>query len=94
VEEEKPKKELVHFIQLLNAILEVQRKWGNKLVITPDESDEEYVSYIFEFDFGVEKFSSYILVYKDQENTAFDEVKLIAELDEIEMKAKKVNGDL
>lgn len=89
--EEKPQKGLIHFKNFLGAILDVQQRYLRELTITSEDSGgKEYASYHFAFDFGVDKFESFIVMYWDIDE--FDEVKLIAELDEIVLKAGKIRG--
>lgn len=86
---ERPKKELIHFKQLLERILELQNKYARQVVIkAEDNNGKEYTSYTFEFDFTVDKFSSFIVMYWDPYE--FDEVKLIGEIDEIDLKAERL----
>lgn len=86
----KLQKTLVHFLNFANKILETQRRFQNHLVIEVEESPKEYTSYVFKFDFGTQKYETFVLVYWDIDE--FDEVKLIAEIDELEMMAEKVQA--
>lgn len=81
-------KGIIEFKNLLNEILSVQKRYGHELTITADDSAKEYTSYHFAFDFGVDKYESFIILYWDIDE--FDEVKLIEEIDQITIKADKI----
>lgn len=86
--EPKQPKGIIEFKNFLGGILNVQKRYSRELTITAEDSGKEYTSYHFAFDFGVDKYESFIIMYWDIEQ--FDEVKLIEEIDQITIKADKI----
>lgn len=78
-------------LELLNEILGLQERWSRQLKIeVEDGSHKEYFVYKFNFDFAVDQFSSFIVVYWDDDHNDYED--LMIQLAKIEETANKVKS--
>lgn len=85
-------KEYVEIINVMFNKLNIDKE----LTIIPETSPKGYTAYHFKYDFGTEKYESFIIIY-EEDNTSgadennWDEIK--SDIDKIFIKADKIRGE-